>query len=124
MYVFVDILIDLDNFVASFKLNFPDLNKSYYLMSTIQFNSSIFTAKGLLEATGYKISIPQDKPRCPGEVNSILSLESGLYFSNFELRRIRHCNLPLRWEISSRSRYDSKSEAFILPVRSLSKDFH
>lgn len=39
-----------------------------YLLSTIQFNASVFKAKETLEMKGFKILVPQEKPRCAGEV--------------------------------------------------------
>ena len=69
LYVFVDILIDLDHFVATWDLNFQEVkaSKKFYLLSTIQFNASIFSAKETLEMKGYQLLVPQEKPRCAGE---------------------------------------------------------
>lgn len=68
LYVFVDILIDMDHFLDTMKLNFPlPEKKSFYLMATIQFNNSIFAAKERLEPLGYEVIIPQERPRCKGE---------------------------------------------------------
>lgn len=72
LYVFVDILIDLEHFVDTVRLNFDELkaHKKLYLLSTIQFNASVFKAKELLEMQGYTILVPQEKPRCAGEVGA------------------------------------------------------
>jgi len=73
LYVFVDILIDIDHFVATIKLNFQnEESKSFYLISTIQFNSSIFAIRDILTPQGFQITIPQEKPRCAGEVPNYL----------------------------------------------------
>lgn len=45
MYVFVEISIDIDHFINTILFNFDDKTKPYYLISTIQFNSSLFQAK-------------------------------------------------------------------------------
>ena len=44
MYVFVEISIDIEHFVDTVVYNFTDKNKMYNLLSTIQFNSSLFQA--------------------------------------------------------------------------------
>jgi 2-(3-amino-3-carboxypropyl)histidine synthase len=49
MYVFVEISIDIEHFVDTVVYNFPDKNKMYNLLSTIQFNSSLFQAKQSLQ---------------------------------------------------------------------------
>ena len=49
MYVFVEISIDIEHFVDTVAYNFPDKNKTYNLLSTIQFNSSLFQAKQSLQ---------------------------------------------------------------------------
>ena len=60
MYVFVEISIDLQHFIDTILFNFEDKTKPYYLISTIQFNSSLFQAKQELVAKGYtNIIIPQ-----------------------------------------------------------------
>lgn len=60
MYVFVEISIDLQHFIDTILFNFEDKTKPYYLISTIQFNSSLFQAKQELVANGYtNIIIPQ-----------------------------------------------------------------
>lgn len=71
LYVFVDILIDMDHFTATVDLNFEEhktLGKPLFLLSTIQFNASVFKAKEVLESQGFKIIVPQEKPRSAGEV--------------------------------------------------------
>lgn len=69
MYVFVEIGIDLQHFVDTIKFNFEDRQAIYYLIGTIQFNSSLFQAKQELVTAGYQnIIIPQEKPRSGGEV--------------------------------------------------------
>lgn len=68
LYVFVDILIDMDHFINTISFNFEDKSKPFYMLSTIQFNSSLFLAKEKLEELGYKIYVPQERPRCAGEV--------------------------------------------------------
>lgn len=68
LYVFVDIMIDLDHFVETIKLNFELPSQStFYLMATIQFNNSIFAAQERLKMLGYEVLIPQERPRCKGE---------------------------------------------------------
>ena len=49
MYVFVEISIDIEHFVDTVAYNFTDKNKMYNLLSTIQFNSSLFQAKQSLQ---------------------------------------------------------------------------
>lgn len=63
MYVFVEIAIDIDHFLATLELNFPNKDqrynlllhsesKEYYsliIMGTIQFNTALFTVKSKLE---------------------------------------------------------------------------
>lgn len=49
MYVFVEISIDIEHFVDTVVYNFTDKNKMYNLLSTIQFNSSLFQAKQSLQ---------------------------------------------------------------------------
>lgn len=70
MYVFVDIMIDLDNCVDSILMNFSHIKEEeIILMGTIQFNNSIFLIKKRLKSAGFtNITIPQAKPRSSGEV--------------------------------------------------------
>lgn len=49
MYVFVEISIDIEHFVDTVAYNFTDKIKTYNLLSTIQFNSSLFQAKQSLQ---------------------------------------------------------------------------
>ena len=75
LYVFVDILIDMDHFLATIELNFDEqrtLGRPLFLLSTIQFNASVFKAKESLESKGFRIIVPQEKPRSAGEVNWFL----------------------------------------------------
>lgn len=47
--------------------NFPEKDQEYFLLSTIQFNTSIFQAQDEFNKNGYnKIVIPQEKPRSAG----------------------------------------------------------
>lgn len=69
MYVFVDIMFDVQHLVDTIKYNFPDKNKHLYLMGVIQFNSAIYILRDELQKAGYKrLNIPQARPRCGGEV--------------------------------------------------------
>lgn len=69
MYVFVDIQIDLENFINTILLNFPNKEQPLYLLGSIQYNNSVFMAKKKLIEYEYKnIIIPQTKPRSNGEV--------------------------------------------------------
>ena len=70
LYVFVEINIDIEHLVKTIEYNF---DKSYYLylLSSIQFNSSLFLLKRKLIEKGYgtnNLIIPQCKPRVQGEV--------------------------------------------------------
>jgi 2-(3-amino-3-carboxypropyl)histidine synthase len=63
MYVFVEISIDIDHFIATIELNFPTKTQGYsqnlsliftdhyrlMIMGTIQFNTALFTIKKALE---------------------------------------------------------------------------
>jgi len=67
--VFVEIMIDVKHLVATIELNFPQKETSLMIMGTVQFNTSLFMAKKSLEEKGYNnVSIPQEKPRSPGEI--------------------------------------------------------
>lgn len=69
LYVFVEIKMDLQHFIQTFELNFPQKSEKLFLLGTIQFNSMIFEAKATLEAKGYtSLIISQEKPRSAGEV--------------------------------------------------------
>ncbi|KAI8104283.1 hypothetical protein M9434_002843 [Picochlorum sp. BPE23] len=66
MYVFVDIKMDLEHFVESFKLNF-DPSMRIILAGTIQFASSMHAAKTMLSAEYPHITVPQSRPLSRGE---------------------------------------------------------
>ena len=68
LYIFVEINIDISHFVETIAYNFPDLEKNYYIMGTIQFNSAVYQTKNELTTNkGFKnIIIPQEKPRSGG----------------------------------------------------------
>ncbi|KAL4430651.1 hypothetical protein ABPG75_005907 [Micractinium tetrahymenae] len=66
MYVFVDIKMDTEHFVASVRHNFP-AGSRLVLAGTIQFASCIQAARQQLEAE-YEITVPQSRPLSPGEV--------------------------------------------------------
>ncbi|KAA0195511.1 Diphthamide biosynthesis protein 1, partial [Fasciolopsis buskii] len=66
-YVFVDIGIDLAHFVDTVKANF-DSNMRLALVATIQFVTSLQTAKKALELQGYTVTIPHCSPLSPGEL--------------------------------------------------------
>lgn len=69
MYVFVDIMFDVEHLVETIAVNFPERTRPLYLMSVIQFNSATFQTRDALLTRGYlNITIPQEKPRCGGEV--------------------------------------------------------
>ena len=72
MYVFVEINIDITHLVKTIELNFPkEIPYNIYLVSSIQFNSSLFVCRRQLLNLGYNsdfINIPQAKPRAMGEV--------------------------------------------------------
>ena len=70
LYVFVEINIDINHLVKTIEYNFDNSNY-LYLLSSIQFNSSLFLLKRKLLEKGYdknKLIIPQCKPRVQGEV--------------------------------------------------------
>ena len=69
MYVFVDIHISLDHFIATVNHNLS--SKEYpklALVATIQFAASLHASKPLLQQLGYDVQIPQSKPLSPGEI--------------------------------------------------------
>jgi 2-(3-amino-3-carboxypropyl)histidine synthase len=69
MYVFVDIQVDISHLVNTLEYNFPEKDRSLYIMGSIQYNNSVFLVKKELTEKGYsKITIPQTKPRSSGEV--------------------------------------------------------
>lgn len=68
LYVFVDILFDVEHLVQTIAANFPDKSQHLYLMSVIQFNSCLYLTKEKLSEIGYtNLTIPQEKPRAGGE---------------------------------------------------------
>lgn len=68
MYIFVDIMIDVEDCAEIIKQNFPSETK-LYIMGSIQYNNSVFLVKRLLTSSGYNnIIVPQAKPRSSGEV--------------------------------------------------------
>jgi len=67
MYVFVDILCDLDHLVATIRHNFEP-GARLVLAGTIQFASSLQAARQALAADFPALAVPQAKPLSPGEV--------------------------------------------------------
>lgn len=67
LYVFVDIKIEPLHFIDSIKINFEAQTK-IFLMSTIQFVTTIQTCQRILKEIGYDVSISQFKPLSPGEI--------------------------------------------------------
>ncbi|THD20465.1 2-(3-amino-3-carboxypropyl)histidine synthase subunit 1 [Fasciola hepatica] len=67
LYVFVDIGIDLAHFVETIKANFNSKMR-LALVATIQFVTSLQTAKKALEQQGYTVCIPHCSPLSPGEL--------------------------------------------------------
>lgn len=68
LYVFVDVLFDVEHLVGTLALNFPDPRKHLYLMSVIQFNACLFAARDALAQRGYAaLTVPQERPRAGGE---------------------------------------------------------
>ena len=89
LYVFVEINIDINHLVKTIEYNFDNSNY-LYLLSSIQFNSSLFLLKRKLIEKGYdknKLIIPQCKPRVQGEVlgctSPILNISICLYLIFF-----------------------------------------
>jgi 2-(3-amino-3-carboxypropyl)histidine synthase len=69
LYVFVTITVDLQHFIATVRLNFPDTQTRLAFVSTIQFVHALHTAAQELRTAGYThISVPQIRPLSPGEV--------------------------------------------------------
>jgi 2-(3-amino-3-carboxypropyl)histidine synthase len=69
LYVFVEIKFDVDLFIESVVANFGDRkDKTFLLLGIIQFNSSLCLARAMLEKAGFKVALPQVKPRSKGEV--------------------------------------------------------
>ncbi|CAH8607750.1 unnamed protein product [Schistosoma curassoni] len=67
LYVFVDIQIDIVHLIDSVKANFEKSSR-LALVSTIQFVTSLQTAKQPLLEAGYSVTIPQCLPLSPGEI--------------------------------------------------------
>ena len=72
MYIFVEIKIDIEHLIKTIELNFPkEQNDFLYLLSSLQYNSTLFVLKRKLIENGYdknNINIPQIKPRVIGEI--------------------------------------------------------
>ena len=69
MYVFVDIMFDVEHLFKTIVFNFEDKTKHFYLMSVIQFNGALYMLRDLMKEEGYiNVVIPQERPRCGGEV--------------------------------------------------------
>jgi 2-(3-amino-3-carboxypropyl)histidine synthase len=69
LYVFVEIKIDVKRLGDTVKLNLnSDITKNLLLAGTIQFAAAIRAAKSDLEASGFKVLVPQSKPLSSGEV--------------------------------------------------------
>jgi len=68
LYVFVDIKIDVQHFVDTIKLNFTSPDVKMVLVGTVQFVSSLHSAKQLLSSFYKNIVIPQSKPLSQGEI--------------------------------------------------------
>lgn len=59
IYVFVDILIDVDHLVQTILFNFPEKNTFFYLMGVVQFNKALFVLREMLNSQGYSnLEIP------------------------------------------------------------------
>jgi 2-(3-amino-3-carboxypropyl)histidine synthase len=67
MYVFVEIGINVDHFIALVATNFSTSDK-ILLVSTVQFISSLHYCKDVLSGKGYSIDIPQARPLSKGEI--------------------------------------------------------
>ncbi|CAO0794362.1 unnamed protein product [Mucor circinelloides] len=66
LYVFVDIGIDTQHFIATVKKNF-EKGKRLVLVGTIQFAAALQASKAPLEED-FTVFIPQSKPLSPGEI--------------------------------------------------------
>ncbi|KAG1462129.1 hypothetical protein G6F46_001835 [Rhizopus delemar] len=66
LYVFVDIGIDTQHFIATVKKNF-EKGKRLCLVGTIQFAAALQAAKAPLEEN-FSVFVPQSKPLSPGEI--------------------------------------------------------
>jgi 2-(3-amino-3-carboxypropyl)histidine synthase len=67
LYVFVDILIDLDHFVRTVTLNFSAAQR-LLLVSTIQFSQALHQAQLHLAPHYAHLHVPQAKPLSGGEI--------------------------------------------------------
>ncbi|KAI9760012.1 MAG: low-affinity phosphate transporter [Chaenotheca gracillima] len=67
LYVFVDISIDTEHFLATIERNFP-AGRSIAMVGTIQFNATMHGVKSRLERAGFKIIVPQIAPLSKGEI--------------------------------------------------------
>jgi 2-(3-amino-3-carboxypropyl)histidine synthase len=70
LYVFVDIQFDVQHFIQTLKMNFPDRSMRLAMVGTVQFVATLQAIlTKLRQEEGYSnISIPQIKPLSPGEV--------------------------------------------------------
>lgn len=69
LYIFVDIAVDVDHILKTIEINFPDKEIALPLLGIIQFQASLSILKEALVSKGYKnVKIPQERPRCAGEV--------------------------------------------------------
>jgi 2-(3-amino-3-carboxypropyl)histidine synthase len=69
LYVFVDIGIDVNHFVSSVRLTFPDQNTKFALVGTIQFASALQASASLLsQVYNHQVVVPQARPLSPGEI--------------------------------------------------------
>src|ERR1700760_787473 len=67
LYVFVDIGIDVQHFLATVEKNFQT-GKTIALVGTIQFNATIHGVVEKLKSLGYEVKIPQIAPLSKGEI--------------------------------------------------------
>ncbi|KAI6191998.1 Diphthamide biosynthesis protein 1 [Aphelenchoides bicaudatus] len=67
LYVFVNIDVNVGHFIDSITHNF-EKEKSIAFVSTVQFLTSLHTAKNELNKEGYNVFIPQCSPLSPGEI--------------------------------------------------------
>jgi len=59
MYVFVDIMFDVEHCLNSVQISFTDKTQHLYLMGVIQFNSALFQLRDRLRKEGYlNLTIP------------------------------------------------------------------
>ena len=67
LYVFVDIMVNMEHLLATIKRNFT-VGTHMALVSTIQFIATINGIRGDLLESGYRVTIPQTKPLSHGEI--------------------------------------------------------